>query len=165
MCRRADRLRHVIDRRLDRSGLSRPDDPSLRLGAEAAHALIEFGKEEHGDIMPPLSALTKIALEFDFNAVSVYPSLGPLGLHLAAACALGRRMRGVHVEESPYEMWGLRGLRNAELDGACFWELLSERCTLRPLLDAEYENGGKVLPPFLLPREGVHNVPIAIKPG
>lgn len=165
LCRRADRLRHFIDRKRDRTALSRADDPALLLGAEAADALIEFGKVEHGDIMPPLSALTRIAVAFDFNAVALYPSLAPLGLHLAAACALGRRMRGVRVEESAYELWGLRGLRNADHDGACFWELLSERCSLRGLLGPEYENGGKGLPPFLLPREGLHNVPIAVKPG
>lgn len=163
LCQRADRMQNFIDRNLDLGGLECPDDPVALIPERAAAELLGFGSDQTGDRMPKLLSLTRIAFDFDCNAADLYPSLGPLRLHLAAACALGRRSRGVAGSETDWERWGLRGLADLHYDAACFPELRGARQWLRSRWRRKAGNGGEV-PPFLPPRDGLYNVPIVLKP-
>lgn len=164
LCQRVNRLQNFIDRTLDLTGLERQDDPVVLMPKRSAEELVGFGRDATGDRMPDLVALTRIAFDFDCNGAAFYPSLGPLALHLAAACALGRKSRGATVEETALERWGLRGLGDERFDSLCFPELREARRQLRILGKPGERSGGK-LPPFLPPRDGFYNVPIVLKNG
>lgn len=164
ICQRVNRLQNFIDRTLDLTGLDRQDDPVLLMPERSAEELLGFGSDTTGDRMPNLVALTRIAFDFDCNGAAFYPSLGPLTLHLAAACALGRRSRGATVKKTALERWGLRGLADDRFDSVCFPELREARRQLRSLGRPGKRSGGKP-PPFLPPRDGFYNVPIVLKTG
>ncbi|WIJ23998.1 hypothetical protein [Devosia sp. RR2S18] len=163
LCHRANRMHNFVDRNIDLSGLKRADDPVMLLRNNAAEELLDFGRLGHEDRMPSLQVLTNIALAFDFNAAQIYPALGPLRLHLAAACAIGRRRRGVGTKETDLEQWGLRGLAGTRFDLACFTDLKEARDELRRHLQPQRRGGEEPLPPPLCLGDGLYNVPIVMK--
>lgn len=162
LSRRANRLQTVVDRNLDVSGLQRDDDPVLLISKEAANGLMSFGAIETGDKMPGLMAMTRVALEFNYNAAEIYPSLGPLTLHLAASCAIGRRTRGFSGKETPAELWGLKGLFDRQFDSVCFPHLREARGIARSWM-SYWGEAGDPLPPTLPALDGVPHMPIVIK--